>query len=337
MSTVESLSSISQQFAIYFGFPVFLAGIIGNCLNIVMFLSKKVFLHGPCQLYLLTASISSLFAVIFPLLLRILIALQYDLTKTSLFFCKSRQYLGHVSILTALTCVSLATIDRYLISCRDVRFRNMSKITFARLLCVLTVVFWSLHGLPIVIMVNIYPAAGNQTVCANRSAIYGYYLNYFIILILYNILPLSIFIIFGFLTWKNMRMVRRRQHFLPVNQRQEHQLTKMLLLQIVSIGISTIPYTIYTLYSVITSQIPQKDPLRVAKENLCATVVNLVFYVNFAASFYIYFCSSRSVRNKFLVKLFSPCGRCQQLAHAISTVTPATGNNTRSNNMIAKR
>ncbi|CAF4455215.1 unnamed protein product, partial [Adineta steineri] len=133
-------------------------------------------------------------AIIIPLSLRILIGLQYDLTKTNLFLCKSRQYLGHVSILTSLTCVSLATIDRYLISCREVRFRQMSKISTARILCILTIVFWSLHGLPIVIMVNIYPAAANQTVCVNRSIIYGYYLNYFIILILYNILPLAIFI-----------------------------------------------------------------------------------------------------------------------------------------------
>ncbi|CAF3796717.1 unnamed protein product [Rotaria sp. Silwood1] len=129
----------------------------------------------------------------------------------------------------------------------------MSKISTARLLCVSTVVFWSLHGLPIVIMVNIYPAAANQTVCVNRSTVYAYYLNYFIILILYNVLPLAIFVAFGLLTWKNIHKIHRRriepqQQRLSTNQRQEYQLTRMLMLQVSSITISTIPYTINSLF-----------------------------------------------------------------------------------------
>ncbi|CAF1018814.1 unnamed protein product [Adineta steineri] len=333
MSSVASLTLISQQFTIYFGIPVFFFGLIGNCLNILMFLSKNLFPSSPCQLYFLTASISSLIAIIIPLSLRILIGLQYDLTKTNLFLCKSRQYLGHVSILTSLTCVSLATIDRYLISCREVRFRQMSKISIARILCILTIVFWSLHGLPIVIMVNIYPAAANQTVCVNRSIIYGYYLNYFIILILYNILPLAIFILFGLLTWRNMHKIQRRriepqqqQQRLPTTQRQEYQLTKMLLLQISSISISTIPYAINTLYNTITSQI-QKDSLRTAQENLSTTVTNFLFYLNFAVSFYIYLISSKTLRKKFFRKLLSTYSGCKQVTHAISTITAPTPNN----------
>ncbi|UJR07119.1 hypothetical protein I4U23_011407 [Adineta vaga] len=252
MSSVASLTLISQQFTIYFGIPVFIFGLIGNCLNIVMFSSRKLFPSSPCQLYLLTGSISSLVAIVIPLSLRILIGLQYDLTKTNLFLCKARQYLGHISILASLTCVSLATIDRYLISCREIRLRQMSKMSTARRLCVALVVFWSLHALPIVIMVNIYPAAANQTVCVNRSTAYGYYLNYFIILILYNILPLAIFVVFGWLTWRNVHKIHQRRigpelQRLPTNQRQEYQLTRMLLLQICSISISTIPYTINSL------------------------------------------------------------------------------------------
>lgn len=331
MSSVTSLTLISQQFTIYFGIPIFISGFIGNCLNIVMFLSQKLFPPSPCQLYLLTASISSLIAIVFPLSLRILIGLQYDLTKTNLFLCKSRQYLGHVSILTSLTCVSWATIDRYLISCREVRFRQMSKMLTARLLCVSTVVFWCLHGLPIVIMVNIYPTATNQTVCTNRSIIYGYYLNYFIILILYNILPLSVFVVFGLLTWQHLRKIRRRriqpiQQRSPVNRRQEYQLTRMLLLQIFSISISTIPYTMNSLYNAITNQIP-KDSLRVAQENLSTTVTNFLFYLNFAASFYIYLSSSKSLRNKLFKRFLSIYRGCRQVTQAIPTITGVTPNN----------
>ncbi|CAF1205378.1 unnamed protein product [Adineta steineri] len=208
----------------------------------------------------------------------------------------------------------------------------MSKISTARILCILTIVFWSLHGLPIVIMVNIYPAAANQTVCVNRSIIYGYYLNYFIILILYNILPLAIFILFGLLTWRNMHKIQRRriepqqQQRLPTTQRQEYQLTKMLLLQISSISISTIPYAINTLYNTITNQI-QKDSLRTAQENLSTTVTNFLFYLNFAASFYIYLISSKTLRKKFFRKLLSTYSGCKQVTHAISTITAPTANN----------
>jgi hypothetical protein len=296
-----------------------------------MFLSRKLFPPSSCQLYLLTASISSLIAIVIPLSLRILIGLQYDLTKTNLFLCKARQYLGHISILTSLTCISWATIDRYLITCREVRFRQMSKITTARLLCVATVVFWSLHGLPIVIMVNIYSTATNQTVCTNLSTTYGYYLNYFIILILYNVLPLAIFVAFGFLTWKNMHKIHRRhvgpqQQHLPANQRQEYQLTRMLLLQVFSISIPTIPYTINSIYNAITNQI-QKDSLRAGQENLSTTVTNFLFYLNFAVSFYIYLSSSKSLRNKLFRKLLSAYSGCRQVTQVIPTIAVATANN----------
>ncbi|CAF0824740.1 unnamed protein product [Adineta ricciae] len=331
MSSVASLTLISQQFTIYFGIPVFIFGLIGNCFNILMFSSRKLFLFSPCQLYLLAGSISSLFVIVTPLLLRILIGLQYDLTKTNLFLCKARQYLGHVFILASLTYVSLATIDRYLISCRETRFRQMSKMSTARLLCIATVVFWSLHGLPIVIMVNIYPAAGNQTVCVNRSTIYGYYLNYFIILILYNILPLAIFVIFGWLTWRNIHQIHQRrvgpeQQHLPTNQRQESRLTRMLLLQICSISLSTIPYTINSLYTAITNQI-QKDSLRAAQESLSATVTSLLFYLNFSISFYVYLSSSKSLRIKFFRELLSPYSGCRQGTQAVSINTAAAINN----------
>ena len=325
MSSVESLTWISQQFTIYFGIPIFITGLIGNCMNILLFLSRKIFPPSPCQLYFLTASISSLIAIMIPLSLRILIGLQYDLTKTNLFLCKARQYLGHVSILTSLTCVSWATIDRYLISCRDARFRQMSKLSTAQLLCISTPLFWSLHGLPIVIMVNIYPAAGNQTVCANRSIVYGYYLNYFIILILYNVLPLSIFVTFGLLTWNNLRkahrpFIRPQQQRLSINQRQEHQLTRMLLLQIASISISTTPYTINSLYNAITNQ-TQKTSLRTAQENLSTTVTNFLFYLNFAVSFYIYLSSSKLLRNQFYRKLLSTYRWCRPMKRVIPAIT----------------
>ena len=325
MSSVQALTLISQQFTIYFGVSVFVSGLIGNGLNILMLLSRKIFASSPCQLYFLTASISSLIAIVVPLSLRILIGLQYDLTKTNLFLCKARQYVGHVSILTSLTCVSWATIDRYLISCRNVRFRQMSQISTARLLCMSTVLFWSLHGLPIVIMVNIYPNAANQTVCVNQSVIYGYYLNYFIILILYNILPLAIFVVFGFLTWKNMHQTHRRcvepqRQSLPTNQRQEHQLTRMLLLQISSMTISTMPYAINSLYNAITNSI-KKDSLRLAYENLCTTMTNFLFYLNFAVSFYIYLSSSKTLRNKFYRKLISTCTECRKMTLAIPIFT----------------
>ena len=331
MSSGPSLTLISQQFTICFGIPVFISGLIGNSLNILMFLSKTLFPPSPCQLYLLTASISSLIAIVFPLSLRILIGLQYDLTKTNLFLCKSRQYLGHVSILTSLTCVSWATIDRYLISCREVRFRQISKMSTARLLCISTVVFWSLHGLPIVIMVNIYPTASNQTVCVNRSIVYGYYLNYFIILILYNILPLSVFVVFGLLTWQHIHKIHRRriqpqQQRSLATQRQQYQLTRMLLLQICSISVSTIPYTINSLYNAITNQIP-KDSLRTAQENLSTTVTNFLFYLNFALSFYIYLSSSKSLRKKLFRRLLSIYRGCRQVTQAIPTITAVTPNN----------
>ncbi|CAF4440613.1 unnamed protein product, partial [Adineta steineri] len=122
------------------------------------------------------------------------------------------------------------------------------------------------------------------------------------------------------------RIEPQQQQRLPTTQRQEYQLTKMLLLQISSISISAIPYAINTLYNTITSQI-QKDSLRTAQENLSTTVINFLFYLNFAVSFYIYLISSKTLRKKFFRKFLSTYSGCKQVTHAISTITAPTANN----------
>ncbi|CAF1586051.1 unnamed protein product, partial [Didymodactylos carnosus] len=174
-----------------------------------------------------------------------------DFTVSSLIWCKLRLYLRQTFALISLTCICLATIDRYLITCQEFHVRRIS-----------------------------------QTL---------------------STLPLSILTVFGFKTYKNLR----KRRVVPVlQQQQQHrldqQLTSMLLLQVVFIVISSIPYCIQSLYSAITTNYV-KSSFRQAQETLFMTMTSLIFFLNYISNFYVYLVSSLTYRKHFVKIIRSLC------------------------------
>ena len=53
----ESHKYALKLMAIYYGIPVFTLGVVGSCLNIIVFLSLKTFRQSSCAFYLLMMSI----------------------------------------------------------------------------------------------------------------------------------------------------------------------------------------------------------------------------------------------------------------------------------------
>ncbi|CAF4581966.1 unnamed protein product, partial [Didymodactylos carnosus] len=227
---------------------------------------------------------------------------QYDPTKTNVLICKLRAFVVQVGGLVSLSNVCLATIDQYFVTCRKVRIRRLSNLSTARLVILLTIILWSGHGLPLLLLYNIYPVIQqNQTttVCSHNSTPYTLYNVYFVNLILFGLLPLSIMILFSLMVWKNMQKVGAVS---SVHYRYDRQLTQMLLLQVTTIVISLIPYCAQTTYSAITMN-EQKDSLHLARDTLFVSISNLLFYLIYVTSFYIYVTSSKAFRSKLVKRI----------------------------------
>jgi len=82
-----SLTFIAQQITIYTDIPIFIAGIIGGCLNIIVFLSLRTFRESSCAFYLTVLSFLNIGQLITGLFTRLMITgFNIDRTQSSIFY-----------------------------------------------------------------------------------------------------------------------------------------------------------------------------------------------------------------------------------------------------------
>ena len=301
-SLVELLNTAAVQVNIIVGITFFLLGLIGDSMNVLIFsslLKITVFPKSPVRLYLLTTSIANLIFVCYLLLTRILISgFLVPVTNTIGFICKSRFYIGQVCMFTSLFCTCFATIDQYFLSSRSVRIRQLSQMSSAKIILSVSILIWCSINTPVLFLYDVYPKGnGPSTVCTTHSPIWSFYYTYIQSLLFLCIIPLSIFIIFGILTKKNLRSIQQLHR--PVSR----QMTRMVLLQATAMALSLLIATVQIIYQQLTMNV-QKDALRNAQDNMFNTVANLLTYVTYFGDFYIYICSSKTFRQSLKNLIF---------------------------------
>lgn len=77
-----SLPYISQQLTIYGGLFLFIAGVVGNGMNILIFSNVRTYRRTPSVFYFLVSSIINIFYILIILMTRILSGFGYDPTRT---------------------------------------------------------------------------------------------------------------------------------------------------------------------------------------------------------------------------------------------------------------
>ncbi|CAF1299323.1 unnamed protein product [Didymodactylos carnosus] len=247
------------------------------------------------------ASIYSILHLFNSLLPRILIGFQIDPTGTSKVYCKLNIYLSNQFSLTAQTFLILATVDRYLCSCRQLRYyREWKKVKSIRIVIGITIIFYILLLIPHLIFYD----TNSDNACSPTSNSFNYYVIYFMDLILITLTPIVATMYFGLNTCINIRQQRKTVHAAAphttivksaIRNRMEKQTMRMLLLQIFVNCISSTPLLVQSIYASATLQ-NDKDLLLVAQENLFKTIVRLLSYVTYTAGFYINFISSSEIR-----------------------------------------
>ncbi len=264
-----SLLYIGQQLTIYGGFFLLVAGLFGNAVNIYIFSTDRIYRTTPSTFYFLSGSICNAIYVLIILSTRILSAgFGIDFTLTSLIWCKMRQYLISTLNLISLTCSCLSTIDQFLVTSNNVSIRRCSKIQYAHRIIMIIIPVWCLHSIPILIYYGISPILKS---CINSNEIYrGYLVTYTLVLLC--TIPVIVDIVFGCLTYRNIR-----QTIILAGEHADRQVTKMTLIQVLLIVISVTPPGIYSAYSVITTGMV-KDLDRQLKELFAATIIGLTSY-----------------------------------------------------------
>ncbi len=277
--TVQSIGVqpqiLSQYLTLTLGFIILISGIIGNCLNILIFLTVGQYKHNACALYMLAGSSFDLLFLSIGVSTRILTAgFNKDFTLTNPVWCKMRPVLLEILSLCSLTCICLQTIDVFFITSRSVVMRQRSNIKLARRLLTGFIFLWTLQEMPCLIFQNLIFTNGIPT-CLVTNAIYLSYRTYVLVLVLTICVPLTVMSFFAVRIYKHLQsLTARNQQFLSALARQ---MTRMASFQIGTVLLFQFPYGVATAYFTGSTNLV-KSLDRQLQDNLTQAFFNVYFY-----------------------------------------------------------
>lgn len=273
-----SLPYIGQQLIIYGSIFFLFMGLIGNGMNILIFSTVRTYRKIPCTFYFLAASIDNTFYILINFTTRIAGNIYgTDFSNISIVWCKTRQFFIVFLSLITLTCSCLAIIDQFLVTSRNVYFRQCSKIEWAHRIVLIVIIVWYLHAIPCLLFYDITPITNK---CGIINAVYAIYNRIYLLGLLCTI-PITVMIVFGCLTYRNIRQT-------PVlaEHNADRQLTRMTFFQVIFVIICLTPYSINSAYTLITEKVA-KDTNQLQKENFVLTIVTLVTYCYYSVRLFI--------------------------------------------------
>lgn len=304
-SIIATAHSISLHVTLYVGTPVFILGVLGGCLNIIVFLSLKTFRQSSCAFYLTIMAMVSVGYLVTGLLTFIMIyGSNIDWTKQSKFYCIFREGFVHICMLMAFTCLCLATIDQFLATCSSPRYQQLCNIKLARRLCLAFTLLWLLYGISFFTSYDLVTLPANGGVdCIIVNDTFQQYFKTWHVLVLLGVLPISITALFGCLAFRNVQKLSYRT--MPLVRRElDKQLTVMVLMQVIFNVFAITPYTIIN--AIILNPAMTNDP--VTNELLtCARILSIILlYTCFAVSnelltkYFVYYYSLFRVHSTFI-------------------------------------
>jgi len=133
-SLLNTLNCIDVNISRYLLLIIFILGNIGSIFNVLV-LTQRVYLQNSCSRYILASSVINLFVINIGVLFRMLaLGFHIDPTTTSLFFCKFRVYITHLTTLLSRFYIVLACADRWAMTSTSVKRRAFSRIKVAKIL-----------------------------------------------------------------------------------------------------------------------------------------------------------------------------------------------------------
>jgi len=299
-------------------------GIVGNLLNIVVF-TRRILYHHACSRYFLALASNNLFYSSIILIYRLLASgYQIDLSNYSMAACKLVNYISTITSFLAPYFIVCASMDRYSISSINALIRQFSSIRIARRMILLVITVFLLFFINILIIATIQPEAGfNCVVQANNL-----YSQIYIItqVFLFAVVPPSLMIFFGLMTIRNLHQTNVVPIAVLRFNRTEHQLARMLFVQVTVHIFLTLPTSVTYLISALPNTIRTTSTFSFA-----STICQLFFHCSYVTSFFLYLLSGHMYRKELFrlaYKVFEfRCGSQVAPSKDQNTVLPAIATN----------
>ncbi|CAF1238780.1 unnamed protein product [Adineta ricciae] len=298
------LNNATNQINRYISLVVFIFGIIGNILNIFVFLHRTL-RSNSCSLLFLTASIGNIITIISGLITRMLSGWSADLTNTIDWLCKLRIVVLWTSRTFVMWILMLTTIDRWLSSSIHVHYRQKTTLKNAYRGIFLVLLFSIILNID---LLYCYQAnlLNTPLKCYSKTEICRLITDFTYALIIYTI-PLISMTLFGLAIIKTIRQMHHRRvqpivttetpnglqtvnipiDNLKQKKKIDRRLLRMHLIQVFILCTLNLPAAIQRLYSTLTIN-NDKSLIQLSIENLLFNVVIHLNYISSGITFYIF-------------------------------------------------
>ena len=295
---VRLFSKLTAGFYQYGSIPLYIMGNLGNIFCLMIF-TQKPWKKNVCVFYFLVCLLldsiyinSSMLASIF------ILGFNIDLTNSSAILCKIHRYLTFFPNVMSATILTLASIDRLLISSQNVDTRLYSSKRLAYFSISIVTIFWLIFFIHVLIKIDIQQVNPFIFICLfDTIDLYSIFLNYSMVTI--NVVSFLMMIILSALSFKNVHRIRsiprRQRPTTRMMRKKDFQLLRCLYVKDVLYIICTSLFSLYSMYRILA-----KSQLQTAWQQQIDLFVfdfgTLINHLPSCLSFYIYILVSKAFR-----------------------------------------
>lgn len=298
---------------------IIIVGIVGNSFNIAVLTRRNLYYHS-CSRYFLGIACIDLFYSGIILTNRLLSnGYQINLSNYSIISCKTVTYISTLSAFLPPYLIVFASIDRYCASSRNPHVRKFSHVSVAKCMMLMVFTIFALLFINILVMSDLQKDRGLS--CAVRAN--SVYSQVYVItqVFLFAVVPPGLMMIFGLMTIQNSTQAHLIRVVTSRYYRTEHQLARMLLLQVSVHILLTLPSSVTYLLSTLPNNIQTTSTF-----SIVSIIFQLFFNCSYVTSFFLYLLSGHIYRKELIrlihivVKL--QCGNYVRPSVNQNTVSP---------------
>jgi hypothetical protein len=299
---VASIQTLTTYITYYTPYVLLVIGNFGCICNFITFTAKQL-RQNSCGWYFLMSALFDFLYINFGLFTK-LASEQYGSTlqNTNLAWCRIRTNFTWVLPCFATGYLVLASIDRCLSTSTNTRLRSFSQLKVAYRMTCVPIILNSLTTSHQFVYYNLRPS------CSPLAGTYAYFLSMYSI-VWTSLIPQLSMLIFGLITYHNIRKSRQRlvhpkeqQSNQQQRNRTDSHMIRITLVQVLCSSILLNIRTGYYSYTVLSTGIT-KDEYRLAVETLILQISSFIFYLNFCKNFFVNTLSSKLFRKVFKERL----------------------------------
>lgn len=291
--------------------PIFyLFGNVGNILTALIF-ARKSWRKNVCVFYFNMSLLFNTFYMNSVLLADIFTGFDIEPYNSNRILCKLYYYLTALCSTFLPTVLILASIDRLLISSRNIDARLYSSRRLGYFTISLNTILWIIFYVHIPIKAEIEEVSSSIGFCFfGMSPWYLAFVSYsFLISQCCFSLLMIILCLFTFQNVRHIRAVPRQQrHQVRTMTRKDFQLLRCLFVHDIIFILFTIGFSVYTVYKVATIH-HTRQPLEQAIVDFIEHFNECLHHVPYCINFYIYIVISKAFRHALKRMIYKKFGK----------------------------